>query len=244
MQACLVTRPSPEGQELCKALSQHGIPALHQPLIKIEAGRQYSELAGRIQQAQIIIAVSQHAVYWANHALEKVEQKWPTSIRYVAIGQKTAHKLSKVTQQKVHYPEVSDSEHLLTMTELTNVGQKRILILRGNGGRDLIYSTLAEHGALVEHCEAYQRIEVAFNVDKSTQQWQQFGVDTLVVTSGEQLNQFVRSLSPRHLVWLRQLRLVVPSQRIVEMAQHNGFQHIINSQGAANPDLLRALSNR
>ncbi len=244
MPTCLVTRPSPEGQELCKALSQYGIPALHQPLIRIEAGRQYSELVRLIQQAQIVIAVSQHAVYWANHAFNEANQKWPISARYVAIGQKTAHKLSKVTQQKVHYPEVSDSEHLLTMTELANVEQKKVLILRGNGGRDLIYSTLAEHGASVQHCEAYQRIEVAFNVDKSTQQWQQFGINTLIVTSGEQLNQFVRSLSPRHLVWLQQLRLVVPSQRIVEMAQQNGFQHIINSQGAANPDLLRALSNR
>lgn len=244
MPTCLVTRPSPEGQNLCNSLSEHGIPALHQPLIRIEAGRQYSELVDLIQQAQIIIAVSQHAVYWANHALEKVGQKWPTSSRYVAIGQKTAHKLSKASQQKVQYPEVSDSEHLLAMTELTDVGQKQVLILRGNGGRDLIYSTLAEHGALVQHCEAYQRIDVAFNVDKSTQQWQQFGIDTLVVTSGEQLNQFVRSLSPKHLAWLQQLCLVVPSQRIVEMAQRHGFQHIINSQGAANPDLLRALSNR
>jgi len=243
MTTCLITRPTPEGELLCEQLTQRGVQAIHQPLIEIQAGKQYSELVERIQQAQIIIAISQHAVYWANHALAQAAQSWPLTARYLAIGQKTAHKLSKASQQKVHYPDVSDSEHLLAMDELANVGEQAILILRGNGGRELLHQTLSMRNAEVQYCEAYQRVAVNFDGNQAAKRWQQLGVDTLVITSGEQLIQFERNLPPEHLAWLHQLRLVVPSQRIVDLAQQMGFKHRINAHGAANPDLLRALSN-
>ncbi len=71
---------------------------------------------------------------------------------------KTAHYLSKCTQQKVHYPEVSDSEHLLRLPALQNVEQQQVLILRGNGGRELIKDALVRRGAKVHYSETYKRI--------------------------------------------------------------------------------------
>lgn len=75
---------------------------------------------------------------------------------------KTAHVFSKACQQSVDYPEISDSEHLLALSMLRDVAGKKVLILRGNGGRELIYSTLVERGATVRYQEAYCRHERPF----------------------------------------------------------------------------------
>ncbi|GAK84763.1 uroporphyrinogen-III synthase [Vibrio ponticus] len=56
--AVLVTRPGKQGLALCRQLQQHGIKALHHPLITIQAGEQLSSLIEQLPAADIIIAVS------------------------------------------------------------------------------------------------------------------------------------------------------------------------------------------
>ncbi|MCV5388272.1 uroporphyrinogen-III synthase, partial [Escherichia coli] len=106
-----------------------------------------THLTTHLHQAQIVIAVSRHAVQCAQQILTSNGASWPKQAVDLAVGQKTAHYLSKCTQQKVHYPEVSDSEHLLRLPALQNVEQQQVLILRGNGGRELIKDALVRRGA-------------------------------------------------------------------------------------------------
>ncbi|POF55949.1 uroporphyrinogen-III synthase, partial [Vibrio vulnificus] len=97
--AVLVTRPAEQGQALCQLLQQAGVPALQQPLIDIVANSSLNTLANDLKQSDVIIAVSQHAVQCAEHILKAQQQNWPQNALYLAVGQKTAHYLSKVTHQ-------------------------------------------------------------------------------------------------------------------------------------------------
>lgn len=239
--AVLVTRPDAQGKALCQQLNALGITALHQALIGIEAGSDLAQLPHALQNCDYVLAVSQHAVLLSDQFLCTQQLKWPTSPRYLAVGQKTAQLLSKVSAQPVHYPDVSDSEHLLALPELTSVQGQRIEILRGNGGRELIYDTLCARGAMVRYREVYQRVDLPFSASICVAHWQQAQVDTLIITSSHQLMFFVSQLSGADLNWALTLKLLVPSDRIAHDAQRLGFSHVVTTGSAANQDLVAAL---
>lgn len=239
--AVLVTRPDQQGRELCQRLVDVGIPAIHHPLINIVANRNGSNLVHQLTECDILIAVSQHAVNFAHQLFSNASSNWPTDVIYLAVGQKTAHYLSKLSQQKVNYPLVGDSEHLLEVPELQDVDGKRILILRGNGGRELIYQRLVQRQAKVEYCETYCREFISFSAESAYPYWQQHDVTRIVVTSSEQLAFLVSQTPPIYQTWLFNLQLLVPSQRIVETAINLGFINALNVGSASNSDLLATL---
>ena len=237
----LVTRPGPEGQSLCQQLADEGIQAIHHPLIRIVDNPPSSNLSTLLKNSDIIIAVSYHAVTAAQNILSKTASIWPSSPLYLGVGQKTAHVLSKVCKQKVNYPQVSDSEHLLKLTELNDVNNKSILILRGNGGRELIRDSLLNRGAQVSYCETYRREYIPISDNNTYQAWINEKTSKVVITSQEQL-EYLRSITPdEYLAWLSTRQLFVPSQRIVERAQQLGFADVTNTHSATNQILLAAL---
>jgi len=239
--AVLVTRPGQQGLSLCQQLSDVGVSSLHQPLIAIQPGRDLAGLEQRLSEVDIVIAVSQHAVTASNNFLTQQNLTWLSHPIYLAVGQKTAHVLSKVSQQKVHYPEISDSEHLLSLDVLQNVASKTILILRGNGGRELIFDTLISRGACVEYREVYKRENLAFRSDLLVPIWQDNEINQLVITSSGQLEYFISQFNQLERSWLFTLHLYVPSERIAKQAREVGFKVVTNTFSASNQVLLAAL---
>lgn len=239
--AVLVTRPGQQGRELCHQLSQAGISSYHQPVIEILPTEQLNGLEGALSQFDIIIAVSQHAVVATDTYLQKSGHKWPNTPLYLGVGQKTAQVLSKASHQKVDYPQVSDSEHLLQLTSLQSVANKKVLILRGNGGRELIFDILKRRGANVEYRQVYKRENLAFRSELLVPIWQNEPIKQLVITSSEQLRYFVSQLDSNQLNWVLTLHLYVPSERIAQQAREVGFQAVTNTSSASNTVLLAAL---
>lgn len=237
----LVTRPGLEGQALCQQLVDDGIAAIHHPLIRIVDNSPSEPLSDLLQTSDIIIAVSQHAVTSAQRILAQSNQSWPSSALYLGVGQKTAHILSKACKQKVNYPQVSDSEHLLRLPELRNVQDKAILILRGNGGRELIRESLINQGARVSYCETYRREYIPINHHNTYPLWVEQEISKIVITSQEQLEYFTSNTPDEYSNWLFTRHLFVPSQRIAERAQQLGYSTVTNTTSATNPILLAAL---
>ena len=242
----LVTRPSPAGDILVSRLRTLGLVAWSFPLIEFSPGRELNSLTDRLDTLtsnDLVFTLSQHAVTFAHAHLQQAHKTWPVQPSYFAIGRTTALALHKVSGIDVRYPlDQEISEVLLQLPELQNIQGKRALILRGNGGRELLAKTLTERGAIVEFCECYQRNMKYYDGAEEAMRWHTRGVHTLVVTSGEMLQQLF-SLTPLWYRenWLLRCRLIVVSERLVNLARELGWQDIQVADNAENDALIRAL---
>ena len=242
----LVTRPSPQSEELVSRLRALGRVAWSFPLIEFTPGRELNQLAQSLNalgDGDLLFSLSQHAVRYAHGQLQQQRLAWPTPPRYFAIGRTTALALHQVSGIDVRYPlDREISEVLLQLPELQNIAGKRALILRGNGGRELIGDTLTARGAEVTFCECYQRCAIHYDGAEEAMRWQSREVTTVVVTSGEMLQQ-LWSLIPQWYRehWLLHCRLLVVSERLAKLARELGWQDIKVADNADNDALLRAL---
>lgn len=242
----LVTRPSPDGDELVSHLRSRGKVAWSFPLIEFSHGDELSLLPERLIQLReydLVFLVSRHAVAWSQAELQRTRTVWPTGVHYFAPGRTTALAMRQISELAINYPRDREtSEALLQLSELQNISGKQALILRGNGGRELLGNTLAERGAQVTYCECYQRREKNYDGAQETHRWQACGVDTLVVTSGEMLQQLVRLIPELyHTSWLLRCKVLVVSERLAHLARELGWQDIQVADNADNDALLRAL---
>jgi len=82
----LVVRPATQAAELVQLLRQHGHAPLCCPLLETVAGSELPLLPDLLRSADIVIAVSIHAVHFAHDFLLQTGQTWP-HIEYFAVGQ-------------------------------------------------------------------------------------------------------------------------------------------------------------
>lgn len=242
----LVTRPSPAGEMLVSRLRALGQVAWSFPLIEFTPGRELNTLPERLSalgEDDMVFALSQHAVTFAQAHLQQTHAYWPLQPRYFAIGRSTALALHTASGIEVRYPlDQEISEVLLQLPELQNIQGKRALILRGNGGRELLGETLVARGAQVEFCECYQRCGKLYDGAQEAMRWHTRGVDTIVVTSGEMLQQLFTLIPLWYREnWLLRCRLLVVSERLANLARELGWQDIQVAENADNDALLRAL---
>lgn len=242
----LVTRPSPAGEQLVSRLQASGLSAYHAPLINFSKGKGLPQLPNLLQSLRtndLGFLVSQQAVYYTNEWLNENKYSWPCGMSWYAIGHTTASTLYTVSGLHAVFPPIKEtSEMLLSLPALQNVRGKKALILRGNSGRELLGKTLTLRGAEVIWCECYQRNSVHYDGDQQSLTWQQAGVDTLIVTSGEMLQQLY-TLIPDYYrsSWLLHCKLVVVSDRLAALASQLGWYTIRVAENADNDALICAL---
>lgn len=236
-----------EQQELVAAIEAAAGHALHLPLISIKRFTPQdkpSQLIGKIQNLdnyQILIFVStnavQHGVFW-------IEQYWPqfpVGIQLVAIGPATARALTAALHQDVVYADTGvTSEDLLQHPLFTDVQRKRIGIVRGVGGRELLAESLVLRGAVVDYLEVYERNLMPYPSRDFCEQLRMHGINVLTVSSGESLLHLAELLGDNKAE-LSLLPLVVPSQRVAEQARTLGFSHVIQAGGADVASTMTAL---
>ncbi len=242
----LVTRPDPAASELASRLRALGKLAWSLPLIEFTPGRDLESLPNSLatlQPGDLVFLLSQQVVPFADPVLQRHQQAWPENLDYYAIGRSTALTLHTVSGLKVDYPHAREtSEELIRLNRLQQVSGKRALILRGTPGRELLAETLIARGAEVQYCECYQRCEKHYDGAIEGRRWRDRGITTLVVTSGEMLQQLFALFPPiDRREWLLHCRLVVVSERLATQAAALGWQEIDVADGADNDALLRAL---
>ena len=241
----LITRPDPAGKALTQRLIDAGKIAFQAPLIEIIAGRELSLLDAKLKSLRAgdcVFLLSKNAVSYANWQLNQLQQSWPDTLSYYGIGKSTAKDFQHLSSFPICYPEQGEtSEDLLELPALHQVKNKRILLLRGNGGRDLLATTLRQRGAIVDTCECYQRLFIHYPPEAFALQWEKAQVDTLVVTSGEMLQQLFDLVAEPQKAWLLNCHLLVVSERLATIAKTLGWETVTVAESANNDALFRAL---
>ena len=122
-----------------------------------------------------------------------------------------------------------DSEALLELPELQDVAGKRIVIFRGEGGRELLGDELRRRGAEVVQVASYRRGKPDADAVVLLKHWENRTLDAITITSSEGLRNLFEMVGKLGQAWLRKTPLFVPHQRIAEQARMLGCSAIYST---------------
>jgi uroporphyrinogen-III synthase len=252
--ALVITRPRAQAETLAQAVTALGRRAVILPLLEIAPLDDSSALRATLADLPsyaLVAFVSPNAVDAAFAQLSG----WPAGVPIGVVGEGSRMALARhgVTFENatIHCPPDpanSDSEHLLASLDLGSFAGRRILIVRGESGRELMADTFRAAGAQVETVAAYRRsvpqLSDALAAELSALLAQP---NDWIITSSEALRGLaglVQELDPAAgLDRLREQHLIVPHARIAETAHAMGCGRVTLT-GSGDARLLAALQSQ
>ena len=253
----MVTRPRDQAKWLAHSIRQFGGIPLLLPLLEILPAAEPQALyerVSRLAQFDLAVFISPNAVRFGFEAIRasntanlsnstNLGQFNPSitclggKLRIASVGQGSAKALRELGITNVIAPtDRFDSEGLLAMPELQNIAGWRVMIFRGDGGRELLGDTLKARGATVEYAACYRRSHPQWKVKELFEA----APDAITVTSSEALCHLWKMLDDAQRAALCAKPIFLPHQRIAELARQQGWQQI-HLSGAGDDGLLSAL---
>ncbi len=223
----LVTRPAHQAGDLCRRIEQLGGRAIPFPVLEISAPddtRPLRDCVAQLDDFDIAVFVSANAV---ERALDFIlaQRDWPVGVQIAVVGRRSAAALEPFGLHADLCPARRfNSEGLLELDELQDVGGRRVVIFRGNGGREYLADTLRARGAEVEYVEAYQRTRPATDSAALVEAWRAGDIDVVQVNSVESLENLFAMLDEEGRARLRETPLLVVSDRMLPVAERLGFE--------------------
>ena len=232
----LVTRPAEQAALLARMIAAQGGQAVLFPLLEIGAADDPAPLQHAIAQLDdyaCAIFISPNAVAFALPQI-LAARRWPARLQAAAIGPSTVQRLAALGVANVISPaERFDSEALLELPAFAPgaIAGEKVLILRGNGGRELLGETLRQRGAKVDAVTCYRRSAPADGA-RLVSLLRHRQVDALTISSSEGLRNLLALLDTDAFAQLRHLPLFVPHQRIAQVAAELGLSRVVLSAPA------------
>ena len=242
----LVTRPVGQSAGLAALIVERGGEAVGFPLIDIAPASDWQPLddaCERLDEFFMAVFISPNAV---DYGLSRIvgRRPWPEKLRAVAVGPGTVARLADFGIGDVLVPaERFDSEALLALEPLQSnrLSGKRVLILRGNGGREVLAENLRARGATVECVTCYERS--APQDGSALMSWlRNKQLDAVTLSSSEGLRNLLNLLDTGSRACLLALPVFVPHQRIAEEAARFGLRRVVLT-GPADAGLVAGLCN-
>ena len=166
----IVTRPRPQCTAWLARLAALGVPARALPLIEILPARDTAP----VQAAWAALAAVDLAVFVSPNAVEQFfavacGAAWPVHTLAACVGPGSAQALAERGVPVAHIVQPAadaaslDSEHLWEqLSPRRDWAGARVLLLRGDGGREWLAERLIEAGASVEAVTVYHRAAPRF----------------------------------------------------------------------------------
>lgn len=229
----LVTRPSGQAAGLAQRIRDAGGEPVCVPAIEIREladPAAFHAVADRLESFDLAVFVSRNAVRKALGMLRarRGAMPWPARLRAATVGQGSREELEAQGFTDVLAPVAGsasiDSEALLALPELAGLGGQRIVIFRGEGGRELLGRELAARGATVEHAACYRR---AMPEAAGMRAAWAAGVNAVTVSSAEGLANLIVMLGEGAIRLLRGVPVVVPHPRVAAEARQRGLEQVI-----------------
>ncbi len=235
----LVTRPARQAEGLVAQLAALGATPIVFPAIVILPPDDRTALDrahASLDRYDIAIFVSANAAEYGAPA----RGRWPAALAAFAPGPGTAAALVAAGIADVAIPATTfDSEGLLALPALAAPSGKRVVIFRGEGGRELLGDTLRARGATVDYVGCYRRAAPTAGADGLVEALRGGRIHALTLTSSEGLDNLCALLSAEDGARLRRVPAFVPHPRIAAHAKTLGFTAI--ATGGADAGLVAGL---
>lgn len=224
----LVTRPLGQADDLVRRIEQAGGRALHFPAVEIVEPADTAALNAVLRGLASFdwaIFISPNAVNKTFNLL-KAHGEWPRNVQVASIGKGSATALKHFGIADPLVPSGRfDSEGLLASPALQELHGKRIVIFRGDGGRELLGDTLEARGAKIEYAECYRRVRPNADTTPLLRRWARGEIDIVSATSAQGLHNLYDMLGEAGQPWLVRTPVVVVSERMREICRELGFKN-------------------
>lgn len=226
----VVTRPREQAARLAQRIEQAGGHAVLFPLLEIsppDDPQSLRKLVARLYEFDLAIFISPNAVRYGMEAIGATGVSF-AQLKIATVGQGSAKALRELGVQKIIAPQDRfDSEALLALPELQSVKNWRVVIFRGDGGRELLGDTLKARGAIVEYAECYRRAKP----QRDTGALFASSPHAITVTSSEALGYLWNMVDESGRTQLSSVPLFVPHARVAEAAQRLGWRNVTTTAG-------------
>ena len=226
----VVTRPARQAEALAARIREQGGHAIPFPVIDIrdvDDPAPLNAVIDRLETFDLAIFISPNAVDKGVEAI-LARRSLPPGLRLATIGRGSARELARLGFGEVIAPRAgADSESLLELPELRDIAEKRIVVFRGAGGRELLRDTLVARGASVEYAECYRRVKPDPDVSVLSAGWERAEIDAFVVTSSEGLRNLHGVLDAAGRQRLTLTPIFVPHPRIAATAREIGLDKTV-----------------
>jgi uroporphyrinogen-III synthase len=242
----LICRPEPEASRLAQAFRAAGAEVRQMPLMAREPLPEAPERRSILQELDNfshIIAVSPYA---ASLLLDEIDHWWPQvpmGIQWYGVGAGTAAVFAEHGLLPNKPENGWTSEALLALPGLQDLEHEKVLLARGEDGRELIRQTLEQRGARITVLPLYRRFRPYYAANELQDNFAAFRPEVIIALSGETLNNLI-DVGSAFQQTLHDALLVVPAERVSENAHKAGFRNILVPDGLADQNLVTSVASR
>ena len=239
----VITRPAHQSENLkCKLELGNANPILF-PLIEITPPADLDLVKKQLDNLQaydLVVFVSANAV---KHTFEKISPSVLQNVKVATTGKKTADALEQLGIKIDFCPkDIFNSEALLAMPEFSDYCvDKKIAIIRGEGGRDLLCHELQKKGASVDYINTYQRVCPQKDLDVLEQRTKQGELDVILLTSGTSVANFFTLAQEKN--WINQLTLMLGSPRMQKKIPDSFQGKLLIAEDPSDETLFKKLTD-
>ena len=249
----VITRPLAQASLFAQQVRAIGRQPVVFPLLTIAALEDDTLLQAalaRLTDYALVVFVSPNAI----DAVFRQLAQWPVGVAIGIVGEGSRLALQRhgvhAGNTQILAPAADqrmDSEALFAALDLASLRGKRVLIVRGQSGRDFLSEMLRAEQIEVDHVCAYQRLAPQADAQMLAQLEPLLSTDSVwVITSSEALRNLlaltVTALGSDDVVKLQRQKILVSHQRIAETAQSLGFDSVVVC-GSGDERLIAALQS-
>lgn len=224
----VVTRPRGQHESLCQLIGEAGGVSIHYPVLEIVDSSEQEQLVEEfkhLDEFDLIIFISPNAVSRSMNLIN-AEGGLPAGLQTATVGRGSGRELKRLLGREPDIVPAKqfNSEGLLALSAMQDMTGKRVMIVRGEGGRELLAQTLRERGAEVEYAEVYRRARPEVDNSALMHAWARNEIDIIVVTSGDGLRNLYDMVGQLGRQWLRKTPILVINERLVQLARELGLE--------------------
>lgn len=238
-QVILVTRPVDQCTRLAQLIRAAGGEPVLFPALKVEPLPEatFPSALGGLEQVDLMVFVSPSAV---RVALPGILQHGGITQRtqVAAVGPGTAAELKRNGVEDIIAPKQGfDSEALLDEFSSMDFAGARVLIVRGQGGREILAQGLRARGATIGYLECYRGVKPERDMRELAGRDR---ITACLATSSVIVENLFEMAGKAALAWLRGVAFFVPHPRVARTAFALGARCVFVA-GSGDEALVTAL---
>jgi uroporphyrinogen-III synthase len=240
----LVTRPDPAGSELCKKIDDEGYKSIHLPTIEFAFPKDAAHMKKAIAllgEQDWIIFISPQAVMACVPLILDAWPVLPRHIQFAGIGKGTSMALAAAGYKAIFPKDEWTAEALLNMPAFQDVAGKKIAIVRGEGGREILEEGLIARRALTTSIIVYRRVMPDIDMTNCIELLKEKQIGIVASTSYTGVEHLKTMVGDSAWPYLQKVPLIVVSERIRTLAHELGFQSIFLANNASHAAMLETI---